>query len=284
MKRSMMTMALVGATAMVLGCGGGSDNADAGLTDAPVTGGTMSFAWSITDLDDTCPDVAAVSVSLQMTRQGSASGVSEPYSCAAGAATSRVLAPGIYDVVIMVASGVGGLTEPIVLEPVEVVVGQNTQLDPVVFKVDPVGSFSFKVDTGASAGNCADTASGGGGLTALEIRLLDDGDVCVPTTFVVGDVNPVTYVSDCQGATTGCVDKDVTFSVIGTASGPHTLEIAGDKDGLECYSRTSMLTIPGNDLGRMLGNLILSLAPVPGCDPNAPDAGVMPDAGTPDAA
>lgn len=289
MKRSVMSVALVWATAMVLGCGGGSDNVDAGVTDAPVAGGTMSFAWSITDLDDNpleCADVAAVSVSLQMTRQGSASGVSDPYTCAAGSATSRVLAPGTYDVVIMVASGVGNLTTPIVLEPVEVVIGQNTALDPVVFQVDPVGNFSFKVDTGASAGNCADEASGGGALTALEIRLLDDGDVCIPTTFVIGDgiaTPQVNYVSDCQGATTGCVDKDVPFAVIGTPSGPHTVEISGDKNGLDCYSRTSMLTIPGNNLGRMLGNLLLTLAPTAGCDPNAPDAGITPDAGMVDA-
>ncbi|HUH03624.1 MAG TPA: hypothetical protein VML75_16625 [Kofleriaceae bacterium] len=281
-----MSVALLGATAMVFGCGGGSDNADAGSTDAPVTRGTMSLSWSITDLDGNplaCADVAALSISLQMTRQGSAAGVVDPYTCAAGAATSRELDPGTYDVVVMAAAQAGNLTTPIVLEPVEVVAGQNTVLDPIVFRIDPVGNFSFRIDTGASAGNCADEAAGGGALTALEIRLLDDGDVCIPTTFVIGDVNPVTYVSDCQGSTTGCVDKDVDFSVIGTASGPHTLEIIGDKDGLECYSRTSMLAIPGNDLGRMLGNLVLSLAPVPGCDPNAPDAGVVPDAGVPDA-
>lgn len=285
MKRSVLSSVL--AAGMMVGCGDGSGNPDAGAIDAPVTRGTMSLSWSLTDLDDNplaCEDVAALSISLQRTRQGSSTGAVDPFTCAAGSGTSAELDPGTYDVVVMVSALAGTLSEPQVLAPVEVVAGQNATIDPVVFQVDPVGNFSFNVDTGAAGGNCADEGAGGGALTALEIRLLDGEDICIPTTFVVGnETPPVTYVSDCQGSTTACVAKDVTFSVVGTTSGAHALEIAGTKNGLDCYSRTTLFTIPGNDLGRMLGNLILTLAPTPSCDPNAPDAGPTIDAGTVDA-
>jgi hypothetical protein len=285
----MKRMVMMAAMAVAPGCGGGSDNPDAGPIDAAVTRGTMSLAWSLTDLDDnpiTCEDVGALSISVTVTPPGFG-GVVEPFSCAGGMGTTSDLRATTYNVVVIPSSVLGALSESILIDSVEVVAGQNVDLGTLVFEIDPVGSFNFKVDTGATAGNCDDEGAGGGALTALEFRLVDDQDICVPTTFIIGDTSatpPVTYEADCQGATIGCFEKDVVFSVLDTRSGPHTLEITGTKNGLDCYARSSIISIPGNSLGRMLGNQILSLASTPECDPNAPDAGPMPvDAGSPDA-
>lgn len=274
--------------ALASGCGGGNSTPDAGPADAAVKNGTMSLTWRITDMSDnalTCDDVAAGSVTI--TAQPTAGGfaVSAPFTCSDGTGSAEV-APGTYDVTVRLTSTLGTLASSAVMSGVEVVANQDVALGEQVFAVDPSGNFSFSIDTGASGGNCADAGSGGGALTQLEIRLLDGSGSCVPTTFAIDDGTaspPPDYQSDCAGATIGCFAKDVTFSVAGADSGPHMLDIRGQKAGLDCYSRTADLIIPGAGLTRALGSQMLFLASTPQCDPNAPDAGPTPDAGTADA-
>ncbi len=275
--------------ALATGCGGGGNTPDAGTADAAVKNGTMSLTWRITDMggnDLTCDDVAAGSVTI--TAQPTAGGfaVSAPFTCGDGSGTATGITPGTYDVTVRLSSTLGTLATSAVMSGVEVVTNQDVALGEQVFAVDPSGNFSFRVDTGATAGNCDTVAAGGGALTQLEIRLLDGTGSCVPTTFAIDDGTaspPPDYQSDCAGATIGCYDKDVTFSVTGAASGAHMLDIRGQKSGLDCYSRTADLIIPGAGLTRQLGSQTLFLASTPQCDPNAPDAGPTPDAGTADA-
>ncbi len=272
--------------ALATGCGGGGGGPDAGTADAAVKNGTMSVTWRITDMsgnDLSCDDVAAGSVTITAAPTAGGFAVSAPFTCSTGSGTAMGVAPGTYDVTVRLSSTLGTLATGALISGVEVVANQDVALDEQVFAVDPTGNVSFRVDTGASAGNCDAPSAGGGGLTQLEIRLLDGTGSCVPTTFALDDGTaspPPDYVSDCAGATIGCFDKDVTFSVTGAASGPHMLDIRGQKSGLDCYSRTADLVIPGAGLTRQLGAQTLFLAATPQCDPNAPDAGPMADAGT----
>jgi len=271
------------------GCGGGGGTPDAGTADAAVLNGTMSLTWRITDMGGNalaCDDIAAGSVTI--TAQPTAGGfaVSAPFTCSDGSGTASGIAPGTYDVTVRLTSTLGTLATGALMSGVEVVTNQDVALGEQVFAVDPSGNVSFRVDTGATAGNCDDPGAGGGGLTQLEIRLLDGTGTCVPTAFAIDDGTaspPPDYQSDCAGATIGCYDKDVTFSVTGADSGTHMLDIRGQKGGLDCYSRTADLVIPGAGLTRQLGSQMLFLAATPQCDPNAPDAGPTPDAGTADA-
>jgi hypothetical protein len=71
------------------------------------------------------------------------------------------------------------------------------------------------------------------------------------------------------------------------ASGPLSLKITGEKAGpIECYSRVSTFDLPGANLVKDLGSLLLSLEFSPECDPNFsfPDGGMPIDAGVADAA
>jgi hypothetical protein len=268
------------AAVMIVGCGGGDGGADAGDIDAPVTRGTIAFAWAIQDTNGdplACDDIGAGSVSITATPAAGGFGQVDPFSCAAGSGVSQPLEPTTYNVQFRLSGTAGTMDEPAAMTGVEVVANQQVDLGSITFAVDPVGNITFQVDTGASAGNCDPEGSGGGDLSSLIIELRDDEDICIPTTFAVDDPNDANapdYVSDCSGsATAGCLENDVTLTVADADSGPHSLVIRGFKAGTECYSRTSQFTIPGADLTLDLPTQSLMLMPTLECDPNAADAG-----------
>lgn len=302
--RTLPALALVSAAALAAtlhGCGDSPDTPDAATIDAAPVRGNFSVAWSITNGGESlsCADVGAAAVSIRLVRQGAGNGEAESFPCEAGQGVSRALAPGVYDFTIdLRATGSASLIDaPLRVQGFEIVANQDSALPEQVFSVEPVGNFTFTVDAGTTAGNCADDGAGGAGIVGLEFSLKDASGVCVPADFVIaeGSESGGTYSTDCASAPTPfpCIGADQVVSVSDYRSGVYSLEISGQKAGpVDCFERVSNFTLPGANLLKDLGALLLNLEYSPACDPNFsfPDGGPggidggLPDAGLPDGA
>lgn len=292
LRRSLPVFALT--LSLLHGCGDSPDTFDASVIDAAPNAGTFSLAWSIVDNGATlpCTDVGAVAVAITLIRQGAAGGEAESFPCTSGQATSRPFAPGVYDFSVDIrASGSRSLIDtPVRITGIEITANADSPLPAQEFAIEAVGSFSFVVDAGAAGGNCAANAADGAGLVGLSFALTDGTGTCVPAAFVIADGSEAggTYTSDCTTppAPFPCIGSDQTVTVSDFASGPLSLEIIGQKDGpIDCYGRITNFDLPGANLLKDLGALLLSLEFSPECDPNFtfPDGGII-DAGLPDAA
>ena len=261
----MRTMAAAALT-LALGCGGGGDDpADASTVPDAAAQGTITFDWSLaTPASDplTCSDVAAASVRITATPAIGGFAVVDAFTCTEGTGTTRGLDPGAYNLAFRLTATNGTLAEDVVMNGVTVTAGGNNDIGAVAFEVEPTGAIHFTVSAGAP--NCDLVGDGGAGITALEIELVDDSDVCIPTDFCVGDdlgtagCEGTTYSNDCAGATTPCVDDTVVISTTGALSGPHHLQTSGHRDLELCFSRDSQITIPGGNLDRDLGSQALA--------------------------
>jgi hypothetical protein len=287
MKHAALLLAVIQGLAASVACGDDSAAADAAVViDARPDEGTLALAWTVADADQspiTCDDVAALTVGVSAILEGAGSGTPLAFPCGDGAGTAQ-LAPGTYALRIELRAGAGVLDGPIVSSGVEITRDQTTDLAPVTFEVPTTGGFSFLLDTPPLGSNCDEAE---GDLTEITFELRDATDTCVPATFEIaaGAASSAgTYQADCTGAGFGCIDNDQMITVIDVDSGPHGLVMRGAKGGVaDCYSRNAQIIIPGNDLVRNLPAQQLMLASTPACDPLAPDAGVMPDAGVTDA-
>ncbi len=256
--------------ALVAGC---SD--DAGIPDArPATDaavpGQLSLTWAITHLGAplTCAQVDAAAVTIQILPVGAAFGVVDSVSCTSGSGMSRPLAPGTYDVRITLDGAAGRLDGPETRLGVVIAPGQTVALAPIGFDVDPHGDLVFRIATPTN-GNCTPAAQGGAGITAMTIAMRDAAGVCVPTTFVIaaGASQPAgTYVSDCAGASHGCIATDQDLRVVGLTSGQHSMVLSGTVAAAPCWSRTTSFRVPGANLVTTLNPQQLNLdTAVPGC-------------------
>jgi hypothetical protein len=244
---------------LLLVVGGCSD--DIGLPDArlPIDAavpGNLKLSWTLghdgTPL--TCAQVNGTSVSVEMVKQGEFFGTVDSFGCASGTGTSRALSPGLYDVTVSLVGSGGTLDAPPRLTNLVVASGQVTDVTPpIAFDVDPTGTLTFRIDTGAGIDNCA-AGPGGAGITATRIELRDAAGTCVPTTFQVG---AGTYTSDCAGAVTTCIaaDQDVTATMV--AAGQHTLQLTGLVGAASCWRRTSSFVVRAGGLTTTLDSLTL---------------------------
>lgn len=277
-------------------CGDSPDAPDASTIDAQPNDGNFTLAWSILNEGTTlpCRDVGAVAVALTLISQGSGSGSAESFPCTSGEGMSRAFAPGIYDVTIDIrASGSKSLLDaPVRIQGFEILARETTAMPTQEFEIEPIGDFKFFVDSGASSGNCAATESNGGGLVGLSFELTNGSGACVEADFVIADGSESggTYSSNCTtpAAPFACIGSDQEVSVIGARSGALSLSIIGQKAGpVDCYDRISNFDLPGANLLKELGVLLLNLEYSLECDPDfsLPDGGMgVADAGVADAA
>lgn len=224
---------------------------DGGLPDArPVVDaappGQIALTWALSHggSPQTCGSVGASSVTLEIVVAGQPFGTTDAFGCATGMGTSHDLAPALYDLKVSVA-GVGVLDGPEEFRGVEVKSGMVTTIGPVMFDVDPTGTLAFRITTPATGGNCAATTAMGAGITATTIELRDSAGTCVPTTFAIaaGATDPAgTYVSDCAGASYGCIAADQDVTAMGVIAGQHAMAITGAIGTAPCWKRTSQFT------------------------------------------
>mgnify|MGYP001549453163 CR=1 FL=1 len=279
----MMSLLLLTGGALV-GCGDDALPPDAAPIDALPATGTFSLSWSISDGTNplSCEDVGALSVPVTLIPQGGLSGTAEAFACEGGMGNSRNLAPGTYDLTIDIrASGSRSLlAEKARVFGVKIEADTDTPVAAQTFIIEPVGSLSFQVDSGATAGNCAAVDAGGGGIVDLEFGLKDKNNACVAAEFDVaaGSGAATTYTSNCTTpAYLPCIGNDQVITVDPLASGPWTLEVTGRKEGsIACYSSVSSTSVAGAKLATELGTRSLILEYSAQCDPDyiAPDGGM----------
>ncbi|MCP4447126.1 MAG: hypothetical protein GY811_17530, partial [Myxococcales bacterium] len=280
LQKSLASLALAStlvALPLLISCGDSPDEVDASAIDAMPVTGNFSLAWSIVDGVETipCVDVGAVAISIQLIVQGSGTGEAESFPCTSGEATSRFFAPGIYDFTIdlRAAGSTSLLDTPVRIQDFEIVANEESALPVQEFAVEAVGNFNFFVDAGATGGNCAATGVDGAGLVGLALGLKDGAGACVAADFVIaaGTEAGGTYSSDCitPPAPFPCIGADQEVSVSNFASGALSLEIVGQKAGpRDCYNRVSNFTLPGANLVKELGSLLLNLELSAECDPD----------------
>jgi hypothetical protein len=241
-------------------CGGDDDDgapaADASTTPDADTSGTFSFSWALSDgaAALSCEDVKAITVSLTVTPVDGLVGENDAFGCSAGSAETRGFAPGRYDVEIGIRSTEGPLAEPVTMQDVELAALENKDLGEVQFEIDPVGSFSFGINSGAAGGNCAAVdPDEGAEIVAVKLELKDGAGACVP---VVYDIGGTPYdATACDGAAhPACIESDVVITVTDVRSGPYTLSVTGLREGdLPCYRSDPQFSVPGANLTTDIG-------------------------------
>lgn len=247
---------------------------DVGLPDArpaidAAAPGQISLTWMLSHAGapQTCASVGATSVSADVVPVGAAFGESTLWSCASGSGTTGMLEPGRYDLRVSVTGG-GTLDGPEYVRDIEVKPGQLTPAGLVAFDVEPSGTLVFRITT-PTMGNCTDLAQQGAGITATTIELRDSAGTCVPTTFAIaaGATQPAgTYVSDCAGASHGCIASDQEISATMVAAGQHAMVMTGHIGAAPCWTRTASFAQRAGGLTSTLNPQTLALASmVPGC-------------------
>lgn|SRR5512140_134705 len=253
------------------GCGDdGGFPRDAAGPDVMETG-TVSLAWSITDLNDQpipCDEVNASSVFLQLRDPARLSGSVESFSCQNSPSTSHPLEPGTYDITYELhginLTAVSAQTQ----SGVKVEVGKDTPLNPITFKVDAQGSLALALAAPPATTNCKPAGMMGAGITGITITLVHTGDGCAPVTFVRsrGAVMLGSYVVNCSSPmVTTCIENDERLSVASMQSGPYTIQVRGKIGAVDCWKNDDALQVPPQ--GKML-NQTLNLAyqtGTPGC-------------------
>lgn len=252
-------LALAVMTATV-GCSDPAPAVDAGpLIDAPPEIGTLSLSWTIEDdngnpLD--CAQVGAQNVRVTATPAEGGFATPEAFGCNGLTGTSMPVDSGTYNVEIDVTASVNQMLQPLIPEPVlingvEVVTGQDTDLGTFAFAVIPRGGVEFILDAQQAGGNCETQANGGAELSEFLIEVFDADGTCVPSTLTLTDSDGVvvdTYDSDCAGARYGCIESDITVSMADVQSGTTSLNIIAYRGPDPCYSRNPQFSVPGGDL------------------------------------
>ncbi|MBK9031158.1 MAG: hypothetical protein IPL61_07450 [Myxococcales bacterium] len=267
-----MRAGLVFVVAIVVASVGCSD--DVGLPDArlPIDAaapGQISITWMLAHAGapQTCGSVGATGVTAELIPVGAAFGEVDGWSCATGSGTTRPLEIGLYDVRVSVTGG-GLLDGPEIMRDVEVKSGQVTAIGPIAFDVEPTGTLVFRISTGTN-GNCTDVAMQGAGITATTLELRDGSGACVPTTFAIaaGASQPAgTYVSDCAGASYGCIATDQDVTATDVLAGQHAMIITGAVGAAPCWTRNSQFAVRAGGLTTTLTPQLLALDPlIPGC-------------------
>src|SRR5688500_4771908 len=98
----------------LLACGDAGGVPDARVLAPAPPPGTFSLSWTVDDGAATisCEDVGAVAVSVDIIEQSAGAGVTDAFLCATGGGTSRLLAPGTYDLRVVLTGSGGVLAEP----------------------------------------------------------------------------------------------------------------------------------------------------------------------------
>lgn len=255
---------------VVAACGDGGGFPDAPVIDSPPANGAFSMMWTISDTGAQvipCDRVGAQSVTAILHERSFAGAFPEAFTCGTGMGSAS-LAPGIYDIQFELAAPSGLLATATEQRGVQIESGQTTALAPLAFTVDATGALDLGLDAIATGDNCADTASGGAGITSMTITLEDDADACTPLTFAVsaGATGTAgTYVVDCASpATIGCLHADQRLTVAGVPSGNHQIHVVGNTGTTSCWRNDDSFAIP--PLGATLTRTLNLVEAMTGCN------------------
>jgi hypothetical protein len=256
----------------LLGCGGcGGCSSDGFHLDAPepdaTTFGTISLAWSLTDLDGQpiqCDQVGASTVALQLRNRARLQGVPASFSCGNSPSTTQAIEAGIYDVTLELHGQNTTLATAADQRGVVVAAGGDTPLAPVMFAVDARGSLVLSFAAPPSPSNCKSPPQGAG-MTGTTITLVHPSGTCAPVTFLRarGATSLGTYTVSCSSPqVTSCIETDETLTVPTLPSGPYTIHVRGKSGATDCWKNDDALQVPPQ--GQALTET-LNLAIQPGC-------------------
>jgi hypothetical protein len=269
--RVILIATAVSAFAAGCDCNGGGFPADARMIDAPAARGTVSLAWSLTDLTGqaiTCDDVGASFVSLELRRQASVQGAVASFSCANSPSTSQPIEVGTYEVRFELR---GQALTPVAAAPQNSVVitrDQNTELAPVTFPVDTNGMLVLAVVAPPFTSNCKPGSLQGAGITTNTITLSRAGGGCAPVTFVRtrGSTQLGTYMVNCSSPQIStCIENDETLTVQSMPSGPYQIHVRGKLGAVDCWANDDSLQVPAQGKARTETLNLAFQAGTPGC-------------------
>jgi hypothetical protein len=246
-------LAAVGAALIALGagcdCNGGGFPVDAAVPDA-VLKGTVSLAWSLTDLAEQpilCDQVGASFVFLQLRSHSSLSGAVASFGCQNSPSMSAAIDADTYDV----SFELHGLSLTAVTAPeqigVVVAADRDTRLAPVTFKVDTAGKLALSLAAPPHSSNCKSAAMGGAGITGMTITLVHTGGGCAPVTFLHtrGSTMLGSYTVNCGSPQVApCIETDETLSVPSLPSGPYGIHVRGKLGAVDCWANDDALQVP----------------------------------------
>jgi hypothetical protein len=255
------------------GCSGCDDDGfpiDAPAPDATLRG-TVSLAWSLTDLMDhpiSCEDVGASFVSLELRSKSSLSGSVASFACGNSPSMSSPIDVGTYDVGFELhGSTLTAVSAPnqnaIVISP-----NQDTRLTPVTFMVDTSGQLVLGLTAPGRTSNCKPASLGGAGITGTTITLLRGDGGCAPVTFVRtrGATTLEPYMVSCSPArVTTCIENDETLTVTSMPSGPYTIHVRGKIDAADCWANDDSFAVPAQGKARIDTLNLAFQSGTPGC-------------------
>lgn len=253
--------------AFALGCSGGTGLPDAPPSDGPPAMGRFSVGWTIADGERvlTCDEVGALVVTVVVTSPTIGGGFVEAFTCGPGAATSKFLPVGVYDLSFELVGRSGSLgflpTQRLVLTEDNTVAAAALR-----FPVKANGIIDARLFAG-STGNCA--GADGARISAVSLVLEKQGGPCVPTTFTIGAgaTNPATtYVSTCAPTppTTACIDRDQQITAT-VGSGSYVVRVRGTVGALLCWSADQLADVPPAERTLRVDVGLTSLKGTPSC-------------------
>jgi hypothetical protein len=244
------------ALASIVGCGNCGSGAAAR--------GSISLAWSITDLDHqptSCDRVGASAVRLQLrNRAGDVSVASFP--CASSPGTMQILAgPYAIAVELRAPDGTTLATGPNETA-VTIAAGQVTTLTPIVFAASTKGGLVISIAAPPTTANCKSVALNGAGITGSTITLERGAGGCAPVTF--NRSSGGSYTVNCSSpAVTSCIETDETLTT-NVDPGPYTIRVRGKLGSLDCWKTDEAVEVPPP--GKPLTHTVnLAHQDVPGC-------------------
>lgn len=261
---------------ILVACGGGGGFPDAPVKhDATLPPGTIKVAWSLTDdtgAPITCDQVGAITMTATLRSPSIVGGQTQVFTCGVLMGESQAVDPNTYNIDFELDNASGAIAQAPRASNIIVRSNQATQLDPLVFAVVAKGNLALHVTANKPGGNCAPTASNGGGITATTITLVHKpGDACEPLTLNVGasaltGAPASTYVVNCTTPTVApCIENDQAITTTASPSGNYQIHIRGQVGTPTCWTNDDQFAIPAANqtLTRTL-NLGYS-ASTPGC-------------------
>lgn len=232
---------------LLAACGGGGGFPDAPQKiDAEAPNATFSLTWSVTDMASApvaCDAIGAISVTVIAHNLAFLGGTTEVFTCGTGMGMSEKLPPGTWDFDFQLGGPSGVIATVPGQHDVTLTNGQNTELMPLTFAVDPTGGLALTLATNRTDGNCA-AQPDGGGITGTTITLEHTGDhTCEPVTFSISGGG--TYTVDCANPVAGpCIDSTQTLTVTSVPSDGYTIHVKGYIGATACWSNNDTLQVP----------------------------------------
>ncbi len=236
---------------LLAACGNSGGFPDAAVADTPPTG-TFSLSWTVVDQNNAtldCDRIAAQSMTVLTHHKAFENGSTQIFTCKTGTGTSQAVFAGPYDLNFELSGTFGLLARGATQFNADVLPGQNTVLDPVMFQVEALGNVAFNLATGKAGGNCGAANAGGGGIDTMTITLTRNSDVaCAPLLFTIsqGATRPGgTYMINCATPTqVACIEADQTLTATGVASDGYTIHIKGQVGIKDCFINNDSIQVP----------------------------------------